>query len=256
MQSLSPKVSIITVVYNNDLFLESCIKSVIAQDYNNIEYIIIDGGSTDNTSEIIKKYLKNISHSISETDNGIYDAFNKGIKLATGKYIGFLNSDDYFSSEESVSRIISSFYNDSIDVVYSNIKIIDRETNKLLRVQSSKNFNIFKLRIGIAPPHPTFYCKRAVYEQVGFYSTNYIVSADYEMMVRILFKHKVKYNHLDYTTVMMRSGGISNNNICGQINQNFEIIRAARSNNFYTNFIFLILKLPYRLIEIIRGKIG
>ncbi len=256
MQNNIPKVSIITAVYNNELFIDNCIQSVISQDYQNIEHIIIDGGSQDSTLDIIKKYRSKISHIISETDDGIYDAFNKGMKLATGKYIGFLNSDDYFSSKKSITNIVSGFYDESIDVVFSNLKIVDRKNNKLLRFQNSKFFNIFKLRIGIAPPHPTFYCKSKIYKDVGFFSTDYIVSADYEMMVRILYNYKAKYSHLDYTTVIMRSGGISNNNIYGQINQNLEILRAARLNNFYTNFFLLSLKLPYRLIELIRGKFG
>ena len=251
----NPLISIITVVYNNEEFIEQCIQSVISQEYKNIEYIIIDGGSTDNTLKIIEKYKDKINTLISKKDNGIYDAFNKGIKVCKGKYVGFLNSDDYFYSSKSVSLISSVFKKNMVNVVFSNIQIIERHKNYQIRSINSKNFNLFKFRLGIAPPHPTFYCSKEMYSKVGLYSTNYGVSADYEMMLRILYTQKASYVHLNAITVIMRSGGISNRNIYTQIKQNFEILKAAKKNNLYTNIFFIIAKLPIRLFEIFRAKV-
>ncbi len=254
--SEDPIISIITVVYNNEEFIEHCINSVINQDYHKIEYIIIDGGSTDNTLKIINKYKKNIDILVSEKDKGIYDAFNKGIRICKGDYIGFLNSDDYFASSKSVSLIASAFKKNCIDVIISNIKIIDRKKSFLIRNVSSKNFRLSKFRLGIAPPHPTFYCSKKIYIKSGPYLTNYVVSADYEMMLRILYKYKSTFHYLNSLTVIMRSGGISNKNFLTQIKQNFEILKAAKKNNLYTNIILLSAKIPIRVFEIMRGKIG
>lgn len=251
-----PLISIITVVYNNEEFIEHCIKSVVSQEYQNLEYIVIDGGSTDRTLRIIKKYQDKIDILISEKDNGIYDAFNKGIKKCKGDYIGFLNSDDYFSSSKSVSLISSAFKKNTVDVIFSNIKIIERHKNYQIRNINSKNFNLFKFRLGIAPPHPTFYCSKKMYLKSGPYLTNYLVSADYEMMLRILYKQKASYAHLNVITIIMRSGGISNKSFYTQIKQNFEILEAAKKNDLYTNIFFLTAKLPIRLYEIFRGRVG
>ncbi len=247
-----PFFTIITIVYNNEDFIEDCIKSVLSQTYNDYEYIIIDGGSTDNTLPIINKYKKNISRIISEKDSGIYEAFNKGLNYANGKYIGFLNSDDFYKDKSVLESISKEIISKKTDIIFSNIKIIDRNSNRTLRVQNSKNFRPFLLRFGIAPPHPTFYCSQKVYKEVGKYSTRYKVSADFEMMVRILYKNRYSFCHLNRIIVIMRSGGISNNSFIGKINQNIEIVRAAKENSLYTNVILILFKIPFKIVEILR----
>lgn len=247
-----PFISIITVVFNNEDYIECCIKSVLAQDYSNFEYIIIDGNSTDETLNIVNKYSDRINKIVSEKDSGIYEAFNKGIKYATGDYIGFLNSDDYYTDNKVLSEISKKLNIEKNHVLFSNIKIIDRKTEKVLRVQNSSRFKPFLFRFGIAPPHPTFFCSKQVYERVGDYSTGYRVSADYEMMVRIIYKNKYRFSHLNKNIVTMRSGGISNHGLMGKINQNIEIIKAAKENNLYTNILFITFKIPYKILEILR----
>ena len=137
-------------------------------------------------------------------------------------------------------------------MIFSNIKIIDRKSNRNLRIQNSINFKPSLLRFGIAPPHPTFFCSKSVYQNIGYYSTDYKVSADFEMMVRVLYKARYSYTHLNKIIVIMRSGGISNNGLIGKINQNLEIVKAAKKNNLYTNLLFITFKIPFKIVEILR----
>ena len=162
------KVSIITVTYNSDKYLEKCISSVLSQDFPNIEYIIIDGNSTDNTKKIISKYHNNIDIFISESDFGIYDAINKGIRISTGEIIGLLHSDDFFHDNNVISRIVNSFDKDT-DAVFADSFFIDIK-NKKKRYYSSKNFKNWKFRFGLMPSHPTFYIKRQILKGVDLYN--------------------------------------------------------------------------------------
>ena len=196
------KISIITVSYNSVDTLEDTIKSVLNQNYDDIEYIIVDGNSSDNTLELIKKYEKKFKDSsksykwISETDNGIYDALNKGIKLANGDILGFLNSDDYYSDEEVVSDINICFQKNDIDCLYGNLKYID-SNNKVVRDWQSREFEKGLFEKSWSPAHPTFYCKKSIYDRFGNYKTDYKIAADVELMYRFLEKHEIKSKFLD-----------------------------------------------------------
>lgn len=245
-----PLISIITIVYNDNQNIQETIDSVMSQTYANMEYIIIDGGSVDGTKEILIKNSKFLSYFVSEPDKGIYDAINKGIAAATGKYIGLLHSGDLFFDRNTVQIIANDFNKNNTDSIFADVDIVNAaNTNKTIRHYSGKNFNQWKLRIGLAPPHPTFYCKREVYKRLGKYLTKYRVSADYEMMVRAFYKYKISYSYINSTLVKMRDGGESNNGIFGQLQQNMEIIDAARRNNFYTNIALIAFKIPFRLIQ-------
>jgi hypothetical protein len=245
-----PLVSIVTVVYNGAMTLEHTIQSVIEQVYGNVEHIIVDGGSTDGTLDILRKYDADIAYWVSEKDAGIYDAMNKGIALAKGDYIGMLNADDYLACPLSLETIISQFKSNDVDAVFSNLDIVDPENlNRVLRKYRVPSFSSFLLRIGVMPPHPTFYCKKSCYEKVGLYRTDYRIAADFEMLVRMLQKFHISWSHIDKTTVKMRSGGVSSSGIKSSLVVNREIIRACLENGLYTNIIFLMLKLPIRLLE-------
>ena len=189
------KVSIVTVTYNSAQTLVDAMKSVLEQTYHDIEYIIVDGASTDSTIDIIRQYepqFKNRLKWISEKDDGIYDAMNKGIQLATGDVVGILNSDDYFTSSDVIARMITAF-RDGVDAVYGDVHFIhDGEPNKCIRYYSSKHFRPFWLRFGFMPAHPSFYCRRGVYERAGYYKTDYAIGSDYEMMVRLFLVHHEK----------------------------------------------------------------
>lgn len=245
-----PLLTIITVVFNGAATLEHTIRSVSEQTYDNVEHIIIDGGSTDATLGILHKYEDNIDYWVSEKDAGIYDAMNKGIDLASGDYIGMLNSDDYFASPSALEIIASHLRASNVDAVFSCLDIVDpANLNRILRKYRIPNFSPLMLRIGLMPPHPTFYCKKSCYEKAGLYCTDYRIAADFEMLARLLLKQNISWKFIDETTVKMRSGGLSSKGIKSNWIINREIIRACTENGLYTNIFILALKLPIRLLE-------
>tara|TARA_A100001011_G_scaffold387080_1_gene464242 strand:+ start:102 stop:881 length:780 start_codon:yes stop_codon:yes gene_type:complete len=245
-----PKISIITITKNSEKYVEDCIKSVVEQTYKNYEYIIIDGNSKDRTIEIIKKYEKYISCWKSEDDDGLYDALNKGIKSATGEFIGFLHSDDFFSSSEVIAYIANELKSNEYDFVHSNLKIVDKnDVTKTIRHMKLPNFNLFKLKIGLIPPHPTIYYRRNMHTNYGYYDNTFSIAGDYDMLLRLMMSGNLKYKYLNINSVVMRSGGKSNRGILSKLKINFEILRSARINNFKTNFFYLLIKILFRLRE-------
>jgi glycosyltransferase involved in cell wall biosynthesis len=245
-----PRLTIITVVFNGAATLEHTIRSVLEQSYDNVEYIIIDGGSTDATLDILHQYEDRIDYWLSEKDAGIYDAMNKGITLASGDYIGMLNSDDFFSSSSSLEIIAERLSASNADAVFSCLDIVDpANLNRVLRKYRISSFSPFMLRIGMMPPHPTFYCKKSCYQKAGLYRTDYRIAADFEMLVRLLLKHNITWKFIDQTTVKMRAGGLSSQGIKSNWIVNREIVRSCNENGLYTNMLMLILKLPARLWE-------
>lgn len=245
-----PLITVITVVFNGAATLEHTIRSVMAQTYENIEHIIIDGGSTDATLDILRKHEASIDYWVSEKDAGIYDAMNKGIALARGDYIGMLNSDDFFATSSSVEIIAAHLTASKVDAVFSRLDIVDpANLDYVLRKYHISSFSAFMLRIGIMPPHPTFYCKKSCYEKAGLYRINYRIAADFEMLTRLLLKHHISWKFIDEITVKMRGGGLSSRSIKSNWIANREIIRACTENGLYTNMLLLALKLPARLLE-------
>ncbi len=248
-----PLITVITVVFNGEETIRDTIESVIMQNYDNIEHIIIDGGSSDATVDILRQYDHIVDYWISEKDGGIYDAMNKGISLCSGDYVGMLNSDDIFSNESVLQDIADRFCAMEVDAVFSCLNIVDKNNlKKILRKYRVAKFNSALLRIGVMPPHPTFYCKKSCYEEGGMYKTNYKIAADFEMLVRLLIGQKISWSFIDKVTVTMRSGGLSNSGFMSRVKLNWEIVRACRENGLYTNLLFLPLKLPIRLLELIR----
>jgi glycosyltransferase involved in cell wall biosynthesis len=244
------KVSIITVCYNSDRTIEDTFKSVLSQKYDDIEYIVIDGGSSDTTNDIIDKYSDLISLYVSEPDNGLYDAMNKGIGLATGDVVGILNSDDVFASSDSVTQLMSGF-DESVEAVYSDLVYVNEtDLSKVTRLYSSKIFRKSLIRFGIMLPHPTFYVRRSCYEDFGLYKTSYRVSADFELIARFISKG-IRLYRVDTISVKMREGGISSSGLAWRVHQNFEIVKACKSNGIYTNIFLVMLKLPYKLATLI-----
>ena len=248
-----PLITVITVVFNGAETLRDTIESVIRQSYDNIEYIVIDGGSSDSTVDILKQYDHAIDYWLSEKDSGIYDAMNKGISLSSGEYVGLLNSDDMFSEDNVLQSIADRFCQEQVDAVFSCLNIVDKnDLKKVLRKYRVSKFSRTMLRIGVMPAHPTFYCKKSCYEKAGFYKTDYKIAADFEMLVRLFIKQNLSWSFIDKVTVNMRSGGLSNSGIMARVKLNLEIIRACKENDFYTNMLFILLKLPIRLVEMIR----
>lgn len=245
-----PLITVITVVFNGAATLEHTIRSVIEQTYANVEYIVIDGGSTDATLEILRRYDADIDYWVSEKDAGIYDAMNKGIALAGGDYIGMLNSDDFFAHPSALETIAARFDARKVDAVFSCLDIVDPASlDRVLRKYRISSFSPFMLRIGVMPPHPTFYCRRSCYEKAGLYRTDYRIAADFEMLVRLLLGHHISWSFIDETTVKMRAGGVSSSGVKSSWVVNREIIRACADNGLYTNMFMLVLKIPIRLWE-------
>lgn len=225
------KISVITVVLNNSSYIEDCITSVLNQTYQNIEYIIIDGGSTDGTIDIVKKYENRITRWISEPDEGIYDAMNKGIRMATGEIVGTLNADDVFYNDKVLENIVKVMEDKSIDACYSDLVYVDGSNlQNIVRYWKSCDFRYEFLRKGWIPPHPTFYVKKVIYNQYGFFDISYPLAADYELIVRLLAYYKIKVKYIPMIAIKMRLGGVTNKSIKNIIKQNFEIIRACKKN--------------------------
>jgi glycosyltransferase involved in cell wall biosynthesis len=202
------KISIITVCYNTEATIEETIKSVVAQTYKNIEYIIIDGNSKDATVSILNKHEALITNWISEPDKGLYDAMNKGIKMATGDFVGILNSDDTFNSNTVVEEIVDFHKQNNIEASVGNI-IQHKESGKIVRLYSSKSWNPEKLKIGFMPPHPSIFFKRELFKKYGNYVLGFKIGADYELITRFFLKNKIIWKYSGITTTSMLVGGLS-----------------------------------------------
>ena len=246
-------ISIITATFNSAKTLKDTIQSVLRQTNKDFEYLIIDGGSTDETIDIVKSYESEFSGRlkwVSEKDQGIYDAMNKGIKMASGDVVGILNSDDYFTSDDILQTVDNAFKSHEIDAIYGDIHFIrDGNPQKCVRYYSSRMFRPFWLRFGFMPAHPSFYCKREVFEKAGLYGLDYKIGADYEMMVRLFKRHKIKSLYVNKDFVTMRTGGASNNNVRSRLTLIEEDVKACRVNGIYTNRFFIMLKFLYKIFE-------
>ena len=249
---LGPKVSVITAVLNGENVIEDAIKSVMNQTYENIEYIVVDGGSTDRTLEILNRYRSVISRTVSEPDSGLYDAMNKGIRLASGDIIGILNADDFFAKSSAITDSIAELLDKQVDAVFANLLIVDAsDPIRVFRYYNCGDFSPEKFAHGWMPAHPTFFVRRSCYEKYGLFKEDYAIAADYELMVRFLAKHRISYSHLDEVTVKMRTGGISSRSLKSYWTLNREIVRACRENGIPTNIFRVLSKYPQKLLELV-----
>ncbi len=225
------KISIITVAYNSAKTIEDTLKSVVNQEYKSVEYIIIDGGSTDDTLQIVEKYKSKIAVLVSEKDKGIYDAMNKGIAFATGDIIGILNSDDFYPDPHVLSKIVNEF-KPEIDGVYADLVYVDPgNTARINRTWKSGDYQIGMFLKGWMPPHPTFFVRKEIYDIYGTYALNLRSAADYEFMLRVIHKHGIKLAYLPETIVRMRAGGASNASLKNRIKANKEDRLAWKMND-------------------------
>jgi glycosyltransferase involved in cell wall biosynthesis len=236
------KVSIITATYNSASTVEASLRSVVSQDYQNIEHIIIDGKSKDNTLEVVEKYKDRIARIVSEKDNGIYDALNKGIANATGDIVGILHSDDFYPDSKVISKVVKTFEK-GVDSVYADLQYVDREnTGKVIRNWKSGNYRDGIFLSGWMPPHPTFFVKRECYEKYGSFNTILKSAADYELMLRLLHKHKISTAYIPEVIVKMRVGGKSNASLMNRIKANREDRLAWKLNDLTPGLLTLTFK--------------
>ncbi|WP_242695909.1 glycosyltransferase family 2 protein [Desertivirga brevis] len=225
------KISIVTVTYNAERFLANCIESVVSQRHPNIEYIIIDGASTDSTLQIISRFNDQIAKIVTEKDKGMYDALNKGIKMATGDVVGLLNSDDFFPNNDVVGKIAQAFEGSNADILYGDLWYVDQtDTNKALRKWKSKPYQHGMFQRGWMPAHPTFYAKRELFELYGYYRLDMGSAADYELMIRFMHKNKLKSVYLPELMVKMRAGGMSNSSVEARMKANRADLEAMKMN--------------------------
>lgn len=254
------KITIITVSYNSEKTIRDTINSVLSQSSKQIEYIIVDGLSTDNTVDIIKSYEDDFKkneisfHWISEKDNGLYDAINKGIGLATGDIVGILNSDDFYIDNNVVDNIINSFNEHAIDCVYGNLLYVKSDdTNIITRTWKSKSFNKGLFEKSWTPAHPTFYCKKELYDKFGTYRTDFEIAADVELMYRFLDVHNSKSLYLGMDFIKMREGGISNRGIKSTITITKELKKSITENggnfNVFKYLFFKSLKIKQLFVK-------
>lgn len=239
----SNKISIITVVFNAEKTIQNTIESVLSQTYKNIEYIIVDGCSTDNTSKIISTYADRISKYICEKDDGIYDAMNKGIRIATGDIVGILNSDDFYVSDNILSTVANAFNSIDIDSVYGDLFYVDQDdTSKIIRRWKSREYEANLFRSGWHPAHPTLFIKRKVYLENGLFNLKFKIAADYELMLRFMEKCKISSLYIPEVFVKMRTGGASNGSLLNIIKANIECVKAWKENGLSVNFMLFATK--------------
>lgn len=241
------KVSIITVVFNGSYAVEDCIKSVLGQSYKYIEHIIIDGGSTDGTLDVILDVIKGdkdrIAKLVSEPDKGVYDALNKGIKLATGEIIGFLHSDDFYAHNKVIKTVADVFKKKRVDSCYGDLKYVGKnDTDRMIRYWRSSAYWHGKFKYGWMPPHPTFFVRREIYEKCGHFNTGFRIAADYELMLRFLEKHRISTCYIPEVLIKMRCGGKSNGSVKNMVIKTYEDYKALKMNNQEGALLTVILK--------------
>lgn len=250
------KISIITITYNSDKTLQETIDSIASQKYEDIEYIIVDGLSNDNTIDIINSNKTRISKFISEKDNGIYDAMNKGLSMASGEIIGILNSDDVYANENVICDVVEQFKKTSADSLYADLVYTkSNDLTSVIRYWKSGKFNRKSFLFGWMPPHPTFFVNKGVYEKYGKFRTDLSSAADYELMLRFLFKNQISTTYLNKIIIKMREGGFSNQNLNSRFRGNKQDKMAWKTNNLSPYFFTLLFK-PLRKISqfLIRPK--
>jgi glycosyltransferase involved in cell wall biosynthesis len=247
------KVSIITVSYNSAATIADTIHSVLSQDYPDLEYLIIDGSSKDHTLEIVSGFGNRISKLISEPDEGIYDAMNKGIALATGDVIGILNSDDVYADSTVISDVVAQMTKNKVQSCYADLTYVDRDDlSKVIRYWKSGAFNVHNFKKGWMPPHPTFFLMRDCYQQFGLFNPIFKTSADYELMLRMLYKHGVSCTYLPRVIIKMRVGGQSNVSVKNRVKANREDRLAWKVNGLKPGVLTLVRKPLSKIIQYLK----
>ena len=236
------KVSIITVCFNSAETIEDTIRSILSQDYKDIEYIVVDGGSTDGTLEIIKRYRHKIAKVISEPDNGIYDAMNKGFRSSNGSIVAALNGDDVYAGKSIVGRMVEFIESKDLDAAYGDLIYVDRKnSNRVRRFWKAGQYRKNAFCYGWVLPHPTFFCRKEIYEKFGYFNDTLQIAADFELMLRLIEKHQIKIGYMEKVTVKMGTGGKANV-LRGMIQGNKEIIKSFRLNDLRLSPWFFVCK--------------
>lgn len=249
------KISLITVTYNSGTTLRDTILSVLAQTYRNVEYIVVDGLSKDNTMDIVREYEPQFEGRmkwISEKDKGLYDAMNKGVRMATGDVVGILNSDDFFTANDVLEKVAAGF-DEQTDAVYGDLHYVHPDDlQHSVRYYSSKIFKRNLMRMGFIPAHPTFYCRRECFDKFGYYKTDYKIAADFDLLLRFIYVNRIRIKYLPMDMVTMRTGGASTNGLKSRMGGMNEHLRSLRENGVKSNRFILSLRYFYKITEYFR----
>lgn len=242
------KISLVTPAFNSAATIRDTLDSIAAQDYPQVEHIIVDGGSKDETLKIVSEY-PHVGKVISEPDRGLYDAMNKGIRLATGDAVGILNSDDFYTHPQVLNRVATMLTETGADALYADLEYVDSgNKNRVVRTWKAGSFHPDSFQKGWMPPHPTFFVRRHLYERFGFFTSELRFSADYELMLRFILKNKISVCYLPEVTVRMRTGGASNASLFNRLRANREDRLAWQINGlkprFYTLYLKPLSKIP------------
>lgn len=255
MYSDKPLVSLITVSFNSEKTIHDTIESILMQTYEKIEYIVVDGLSKDNTASIAKSYEEKFKGKgftlkiISEKDKGLYDAMNKGITMATGEIVGILNSDDFYTNELVIEKVVSKMQEEKADCLYADLEFVDEdETDKIVRTWRAKKGDF---RLGWNPPHPTTFISKETYNKFGLYKVDYTISSDYDLLYRIIHKGRVKVAYLEEFIVKMRSGGRSTSGIKSNIVASKEIYITLKENNQKFKLPIIFIRLLVKIKQFI-----
>lgn len=247
------KISVITVCYNSQATIERSIQSVVDQQWPEVEHIVIDGGSTDGTLEILERFRPHLASLVSEPDKGIYDAMNKGLARASGEVVCFLNADDQYADPTVLTEVAQQMRAHRLDALVADVGFFKAgEPTRMIRRYRSDRFSPQKLAWGWMPAHPGFFLKREVAERVGLFKTDYRIAGDYEFVVRAFHGHQLRYRHLPRVLVHMQAGGASNNGWRAKVLLNQEVLRACRENGVSTNMAKILSKYPAKLLEMLR----
>jgi glycosyltransferase involved in cell wall biosynthesis len=247
------KITIITVCFNSSKTIKDCIQSVVNQSYTNLEYIVIDGQSTDDTLEIVKSFESKIHNILSENDKGMYDAINKGIALATGDVIGILNSDDLYVDENVLAEVVEKMKTTHSDALYADLNYVDQvDTEKVVRYWKSGEYKSNSFLSGWMPPHPTFFIKKEFYRRFGLFSLDLVSAADYELMLRMVLKNKAKLTYLPRVIVHMRVGGMSNASLSNRLRANKEDRKAWEMNDLQPKSYTLLFKPLRKIVQYVK----
>jgi glycosyltransferase involved in cell wall biosynthesis len=245
------KVSVITVCYNSESSIQKALDSVAEQSWPNIEHIVIDGASTDSTVGIVQANIQRISHFVSEPDSGVYQAMNKGLQLATGDLIAFLNSDDMFSDANVLEKVVCAMQDQGLDALYGDVEYFNASApDRTVRTYDSGRFSPARIAWGWMPAHPALFVRRAVYEQYGCFREDYRIAGDFEFVARIFKNGQLNSVHLDQVLVRMQTGGLSTAGWGATYLLNKEILRACKQNDISSNWLMVLSKYFFKVREI------
>lgn len=251
------KISVITVTFNSASTVRNTIESVLKQDYQNYEYLVVDGGSKDNTVDIIKEYepkFEGRMRWISEKDKGMYDGINKGIRMATGDVVGIINSDDFYHRSDILSVVNNAFEeNRGVEAIYGDVRFVHPDNlEKTVRYYSSKHWKPWRFRFGFMPAHPTFFTYKVNFEKYGYYQYDYHIAADYELLIRHLYTNHVPAKYIPVDFMKMRTGGRSTDGWKANVLLNKEIVRGCKENGIWTCMPLLFMKYFIKVFELIK----